>query len=354
MKKLNSPIYISKLLALINWKKTFLSSNRLNRYKLLKSYLNHNPKVEGLPSLLHIEITNRCNLSCVMCGRNTKKFSGNSDISFDLFKKIVDQALSMKVEMLILHSWGEPLLHPQIIEMIEYADLKCIPTWMSTNATLLDEKMSKRILRSGLRGLVFSIDGATAKTYESIRKGANYKVTVNNIKRFLKLRKEMNVKIMNTIQMIKMEENKHEVTDFIKIWSPYDINILIKPLVDWHGTNIDPNRPANFICDKPWFWMKIQSSGSVVPCGHFSREEHMLGNASQDKLINIWKNSSYTKFRTKMCKSWRNIDVCSTCKYKPPRPHNFMNNLAFISLDLFSLTKILFTIGYKKDVQTKT
>ena len=109
-----------------------------------------------------------------MCGRNVKGFGGNTDITFDLFKKIVDEAADMGVEMLILHSWGEPLMHPKIIEMIEYATSRCLPTWMSTNATLLDESMSLRLLRSGLGGLVFSVENRLYEIFGTVRNMLNF------------------------------------------------------------------------------------------------------------------------------------------------------------------------------------
>ncbi len=311
--------------------------------------MNKNFEIEAFPTIIHIEPTNRCNLQCEMCGRTIKNAVGRKDISLTLYKKIIDQAIDLKVELLILHNWGEPLLHPHIVEMIKYASQKGLPVWMSTNATLLNEKTSKRILKSGLKGMVFSVDGASPETYENIRRGAIYERTVENIRRFIELKRINNVKMMNTIQMIKTEKNAHEADNFIKIWSKYDINVMVKPMVDWRKVDSDPTRSNNFVCGKPWLLMKIHSSGAVVPCGHDANEKHIFGNVNTNRLKEIWNSSEAQLFRKIMLEDWKKHDICLTCQYKSPRRRNFISNSTFVCFDAFCLTQLLFTLGYERD-----
>jgi len=282
-----------------------------------------------------------------MCGRTAKHLGGDTDIPLDLYGKIIDDAEEMGVEMIILHSWGEPLLHPKIVEMIQYATAHGIRTWMSTNATLLDEEMSLRILASGLGALVFSVDGATAETYEAIRRGAKYETTVANIRGFLDLKKKQKVKMLTTVQMIEMPSTRQEIGDFIRMWSSYDVNVLVKPMIDWYTTEEDPRRASGFVCDKPWFWMKVQSSGLVVPCGHDAKHNHVLGDARRSPLREIWNSAEYIRFRTAMAQDWRSIEMCRTCMYQPPRRRNLVGNMAFVAFDAFSITEMLFSIGYE-------
>ncbi|MBW2005497.1 MAG: SPASM domain-containing protein [Deltaproteobacteria bacterium] len=318
-----------------------------NRFQLLKAYLKHDPEPKGMPTLIHVEVTNRCNLRCKMCGRTVNELKGNSDLSLTQFKNIVDQSTKYGAEMIILHSWGEPLLNHSIYDMISYASYKGMPTWMSTNATLLDINNSKKIIDSGLGGIVFSIDGSTAETYETIRCGANFNDVVNNIRQFLNLKLETKSKMMCTVQMIEMPENQHEVKDFKAMWESYDVNVLIKPQVNWENTLPNSkNKSKEFICDKLWFWMKIHSDGKVYPCGHDFQKKYCLGDTNKEKLLDIWRGDKFVKFREQMKSG--NIDICSVCSYRPPRRRNIVNNIGFVMLDVYTITRLIFTFGYKK------
>lgn len=75
------------------------------------------------PERIQIEITNRCNYSCGMCPRETFNLP-EKDIPFDLFKHIIDRIDSRY--NVTLTGWGEPLLHPQLMEMIAYTKTKGI------------------------------------------------------------------------------------------------------------------------------------------------------------------------------------------------------------------------------------
>lgn len=74
-------------------------------------------------------------------------------LSFDNFKKILD---SGNLRYVGLHGWGEPLLNPQLFEMVEYAESKGVNTNLTTNGTLVEENID-RIFSSGLRDIAFGI-----------------------------------------------------------------------------------------------------------------------------------------------------------------------------------------------------
>ena len=86
-----------------------------------------------------------------------------------LYKKIIDEAKDFGVCQIRLFLAGEPFLHKGIAEMISYAGGRDLETLIHTNATLLDETLSRRILEAGLDLISFSFDGETKEEYESIR-----------------------------------------------------------------------------------------------------------------------------------------------------------------------------------------
>ena len=69
---------------------------------------------------------------------------------------------------------GEPLLHPHMIEMIEYAKLKGARVWLNTNGSMFGptEKLRhklERVVRAGIDLIEFSMDAADPETYAILR-----------------------------------------------------------------------------------------------------------------------------------------------------------------------------------------
>ena len=139
-------------------------------------------KVNGvpLPIRLWIEPTPYCNLKCPMCPQSDPKITditkGKTHMDFELYKKIIDEAAGHVYDINLAHR-GESTFHKGLPEMIQYASEKGIKTRLHTNATILNEKMSKAILDSGLDLLSFSFDGFKKEPYEKIRIGSNFEKT---------------------------------------------------------------------------------------------------------------------------------------------------------------------------------
>lgn len=121
-------------------------------------------KVESLI----IGTTSRCQLDCLMCA--DKEFP---EITFDEYKKIVEWAHGQYDEV-IPDGNGEPLLHPDIIEMTKLA-----PTSIVTNGELLTPDMVENLT---LRELRVSIDGGDKETHEKIRVHGNFDRVVENVR----------------------------------------------------------------------------------------------------------------------------------------------------------------------------
>ena len=83
---------------------------------------------------IYLEITNACNLNCSFCIKNKRKVEY---LTFDNYKLIVDKIKNYTKE-LYFHILGEPLLHPDIINFIEYANKKGLLVNITTNGYLIN------------------------------------------------------------------------------------------------------------------------------------------------------------------------------------------------------------------------
>jgi len=109
-------------------------------------------------------------------------------------KSVVDEGADHNLYGLNFNIRGEPLLHPEIDKMVEYAKKKgLIDVYFNTNAVRLDEEMSKRLIDSGLDRLSISFEGYTKEVYEKYRVGGKYEKVLSNIEMIQSLKSRLGV-----------------------------------------------------------------------------------------------------------------------------------------------------------------
>ena len=163
--------------------------NILRLARVYRAYKTGKTRLPYTPLRLWIEPTNHCNLRCQMCpqGQKEKTFE-KGFMDFSVFTKLIREASSFGADV-NLFMGGESLLHPQLCDMIAYCRDQGVPSRLYTNATLLDEEKSEGIIRSGLDHMTFSFDGVDKALYEETRRGARYEKTLENVRRFLAVKK---------------------------------------------------------------------------------------------------------------------------------------------------------------------
>lgn len=275
------------------------------------------------PQYVWIDITNECNLRCIMCPQSKGLKRKKMTMGMDTFTRIIDQ-VCIKKPRIILHVSGEPLLNKDVFEMIRYVKDKGCKVTMFTNATLLTMEISVRILESALDNIFFSFDGCTPEIYEKIRVGAKFDQVKSQIETFLKLRSEMNAKgPIVVIEIISMKETKKNIPDFIKYWERKSVDrIGIRlagtwlGLVDDHGTRTVIKGFGFKPCDSLFFGCAILTEGTVVPCCKDIEGRLPLGNILEQSFDEIWNSEAYNNLRRQHLKNAipENI-ICHSCAH---------------------------------------
>jgi len=126
-------------------------------------------------------ITRKCNLKCVHCYAQAKDISFENELSTKEGKKLLDDLAQFGVPV-VLFSGGEPTIRKDLPELAAYAVEKGMRAVISTNGTLITQKMAKTLKEIGLSYVGISIDG-TEEINDRFRgvKGA-YKGAVEGIK----------------------------------------------------------------------------------------------------------------------------------------------------------------------------
>jgi radical SAM protein with 4Fe4S-binding SPASM domain len=295
-----------------------------NRIGLLKSYLQRRTHVPGGPLSLAIESTAKCNLFCPMCPRETFYFPPK-DMELEVFRKLIDESKDF-LEFAVPYGAGEPLLNPEIYDMLAYCRSAGIPTGISTNATVLTEAASRRLIESGLDYIIFAFDGATRETYELYRKGADFEKVRNNILTFLRVKKEMKSKIFCIVQVVRLKENQHEIPDLIRMWRVEGVDEVRvkKDEVHIEGSAIPGDSgsrpPLRHPCYLLWRGpMYVHYDGTVFPCCYIYPEEP-LGNIRKNSLAEIWNSDKMVQLREAHVRGELGpYKVCQNCPAARPR-----------------------------------
>ncbi len=134
------------------------------------------------PPEIHLQVSKRCNLECVLCSGQT--WSTNVGLmEMSLFRHILTECKAAGVGKLVFgNAHGEPFLHPQILEMLTEAVASGVWVMVSTNGTPLTPDRIERLVRIGLHHIQFSFAGYNKGTYEKIYVGANWEKVTRNLK----------------------------------------------------------------------------------------------------------------------------------------------------------------------------
>jgi hypothetical protein len=142
--------------------------------------------VGALPSRLYIECTAACNISCsqACCAPETgiTRTRQAGMLDYDLFTRVVDEAGPSLVR-LDFFNYGEAFLHKRALDMVEYIKSRYphVYLYTSTNGLALTEDGARRLARSGIDEVTFSIDGATPESYAKYRQRGDFAKAIRNL-----------------------------------------------------------------------------------------------------------------------------------------------------------------------------
>lgn len=302
-------------------------------------------KVKVSPRSIQIEPNNTCNLRCEMCDIYALAKKEICNLNFENFKKIISNFNYW--HSLRLWGVGEPFLNKDIFKIIKYESDKGNYVNLSTNANLLDKDTIQKIIDSGLKKLIISIDGGTKKLYEKIRRGAKWEKLMESLQLIKEMITDKRKKPVVRITTIIMRQTIHELKNIITLAHKYNINtVLVQELQTGHpGIHISKKesvaaekkalqalkqmviegkkKNVNVIipdlkvrtkrerCVSPWLQVYITCNGDVTPCcRNISKSHYICGNILEEPFKNIWNNKKYQNYR----KALREGNLPSICK----------------------------------------
>src|SRR4030095_12887993 len=133
-----------------------------------------------LPEIVQIESTNICNAKCVFCPRDEMQ-RRQGIMSFDLYRKIVDECAALGITHVRVHNYGEPFVDRQLVEKVRYAKQKGIQeVGMISNGSLITDAVARGMIEAGLDAINISVDASGREVFEATRLGLKYDKVIAN------------------------------------------------------------------------------------------------------------------------------------------------------------------------------
>jgi radical SAM protein with 4Fe4S-binding SPASM domain len=288
------------------------------------------------PYLLQIFPVYACNFKCNYCVLslpNSQRgyISDKKFLDFDLYRKSIDDLRHFpdKLKMLRFAGTGEPLLHPQIAEMVAYAHAAQVTNSIDivTNGALLTPPLAQKLVDAGVNRIRVSIQGVTAEQYgKTTGAYSDIDKIIANLTHLYQIRgrTQLCVKIIDSALASDTDENEFyrlfgDISDVVAV----EHLLPATPLIDYtrvagkatmqktqNGADVSDAE----ICPQPFYMMQLNPDGMIVPC--CGMESPMVaGNATELSLTDVWNGSKLNAFRHIFLLGQRSKNrVCSSCQ----------------------------------------
>lgn len=269
----------------------------------------------------YIEITNICNLSCPFCHGTSRE---KRFMSVDEFETAAAR-LRPFTEYVYLHIMGEPLLHPQLFELLDICEKYGFKTSLTTNGTLLYKMADQLTAKKALYRICVSLHsfepngGKDSSEYVGGICNAALKARENGVLFSMRLWNNGGANSQNSAIIKQIEEffplphrkNRSGETLADGIFLEYG-DVFVWPDSDGEQKNV---RFCKGLRDQ----IGVLCDGTVVPCCLDAEGDIALGNIFSDLPENIFSSERATRLVNGFSEGRAEEKLCRTCGFAENR-----------------------------------
>lgn len=307
-----------------------------------KIYARERTPLEGvlplqIPFSVQIDICSACNMKCNFCFHSDTETIKKSGIKFgamslELFERIIDDMRlcwrEQKIKKLRLFKVGEPLMNPDVARMVAYAKnagvAECIE--ITTNGTLLNEKLSLELIDAGLDILNISVNGINEQQY---RNACQYEMDFQDFYRKIEFfyNHKRDCKIF--IKYSDIGYTEAEKRKFYQIFEDVSDEIFVETISStlWQDTNISgkinnahkgtygQELKQKEVCPFLFTTMVINNLGIAHLCCVDWKTEYILGDLKTEKIADIWNGETLRRYQMLHLKKMKDVvPLCRQCE----------------------------------------
>ena len=267
------------------------------------------------PKQIILESSSRCNLECSGCYR-TQGIVSNTDMSFALFKKIVD-TLHWK-PLICVTSHGEALMNPELPQMLAYAAEKGHRIDFTTNGTLERSEVLDVIFQypQEIHRVIVSLDGLDVRTRSIYRKLSFGQVEkpllfIKELQRRKSLLPEASRETFDiAVSMVQNGQDWEEQEAFIYYWlTEGDADMVLVRRFLSSDAQREPY-PKRSLCHFLDGWIAtVDANGYMRMCDRYMQTHFVRGgDLNTENLLEVFNGSYLQKYRDSYP-----LEVCQTC-----------------------------------------
>lgn len=337
-------------------------SKRENLRLYVEEFQQRRSIVRNMPVHIQIEMTNTCNLRCIMC---SSVWSEDAHGEHHYIDSSILQKLYPYYRYAVLiepQGNGEPMLHKDFMSNLEEIKKNSAFVIFTTNGTLLTPEKIRKIVDLRVDTIVFSIDGATKKTYDAIRKGTTFENVIGKIRLLDQTKKEVGRADPHDrpewmVNFVVMQQNYREMPKMLDILHAYggtfvnflglgvyseemekwykqyqpedkalidDVNALAREYgigVFYHPLFYSPSvekpvinaQESNWLCYRPWKSVFVAWDGATVPCCFWNKNISNWGNLTRQSMEEIW-NGEKAQITRSTLRERKYPEECTYCR----------------------------------------
>ena len=330
------------------------------------------PELKKLPgrfypiNYLFVEITNACNFKCTWCPDEVmerKRGFMPKEKAFQLFDEIAQKRASLgPLYPVKLHQMGEPMLHPEIADIVGYAESRGVPIELNTNCGLITEEKIDALYKAGLTNLILSYQTPDLLSFKT-RKAPSLAFEAYRDKVRLAVERKLatgartniEIDIMNTkyADGVTIVSEDQQALAFLEDWiafcqalekrydkqprahdlaalarkrvldqdengSRYEllpgVTLIWKRCHSWGniigGHKLNPD--VDTYCPAPYDQFVVHWNGDVAACCTDYEGRTKYANVFRQSIESVWKGEILKRRRRDMLEG-RLLDVCAKC-----------------------------------------
>jgi MoaA/NifB/PqqE/SkfB family radical SAM enzyme len=239
-----------------------------------------------------------------------------------LIHKIVDECSRHFVGRISPYLTNEPLMDkrmPDILRFIRNSAPFFTKTKINTNAALLTEEMSRKLLDSGLSQVWFSVNGYSPETYKASM-NLDFTTSMRNIDFFLTLKKRLNKRRPGVrVVTLRTQLIAHELEGAARYWAERGVDFRVHHMDNRAGDGVSQiaygDAPFKRDCDLFLKQAYIVENGDMILCCHDWRQTVVLGNVAETSIRTVWNSPVFLDHIYEyLAGNFERMDICRNCR----------------------------------------
>jgi mycofactocin radical SAM maturase len=288
------------------------------------------------------EVTYACNLSCIHCLSDSGR-KRDGELTTEQALRMIDQLAAEKVFQFNIGG-GEPFMRPDFLDLMDHAHDKGMVTCISTNGTLIDETIARR-LDHPLVYIQVSLDGASESANDAIRGQGSF----NKVMKALGHLRNRNIEV--SVNCVLTQRSYPELDKLVDLAASFGAKLRVSRFrpsgrgkQSWSELNVKREQMADFsqwlarhlavstgdsffsvtteerrslglnMCGACKLTCCLSPQGHIYPCAFLQEPEFYAGKLPEEDFTTIWNTSpvfdSFRQLEIKSCESCHRFDLC--------------------------------------------